>query len=299
MRLGAHSTMETRGYPAKARAPHGGGDASPRNRAVLPVVEHTLTFLGTGAAGGVPSFFCTCAACLEAASEPRFERMRSCVLIRGRKNVLIDAPPDLRRQLLEAGIRRIDGLILTHTHYDHSGGLGDIEFHARVDGLDPIPSYMSWESARWLESNFSFMRDCLAINVINPGEEFFIDDMTCTALEVTHSPGTFGLLARTPQGRTAYIPDTGPLPQATLDAIRGVDTLILGASFWGINRLPEDHLSVDEALSIAREVGPKRFYLTHLSMHYDSPVTNQELESYLAPFGDSLRVARDGLSISI
>ena len=258
-----------------------------------------MTFLGTGAAGGVPSFFCTCAACLEASCEPQLQRTRSSVLISGRKNVLVDAPPALRRQLLAAGTRQIDGFILTHTHYDHSGGLGDIEFHARIDGLDPIPSYMSRESALWLREAFGFMADCLAVHVIEPKEEFIIDDMTYTALEVTHSPGTVGLLARTTRGRAAYIPDTGPLPQATMEAIRGVDTLILGAPFWGRNRLPEDHLSVEEALSIARNVRPKHFYLTHLSMHYDSPVTNHELESFLAPFGESFRAARDGLSIRI
>ncbi len=131
------------------------------------------------------------------------------------------------------------------------------------------------------------MEDCLAVHVIEPGEEFIVDDTTYTALEVTHSPGSFGLLAKTKRGRAAYIPDTGPLPPATLEAIRGVETLILGASFWGRNRLPEDHLSVEEALSIARDIRPKEFYLTHLSMHYDSPVTNRELESYLAPFGES------------
>ena len=258
-----------------------------------------MTFLGTGAAGGVPSFFCNCAACVEAASEPQFQRTRSSVLIVGTKTLLIDASPDLRRQLLGAGTRRIDGFILTHAHYDHSGGLGDIEFHARINGLDPIPSYMSRESALWLRTTFDFMVDCLAIHVIEPGEEFIIDNITYIALEVTHSPGTFGLLATTAHGRTAYIPDTGPLPPATLRAIREVDTLILGASFWGRNRLPEDHLSVEEALSIARDMRPKEFYLTHLSMHYDSPVTNQELESYLAPLGESFRIARDGLSINI
>ena len=261
--------------------------------------EHTLTFLGTGAAGGVPSFFCNCAACLEAILKPQFQRTRCSVLISGRQNILVDAPPDLRRQLLAAGARRIDGFILTHSHYDHSGGLGDIEFYERMDGPAPIPSYMSRETAAWLRGTFGFMEDCLAVHVIETGEEFIVDDTAYTALEVTHSPGSFGLLVKTKRGRAAYIPDTGPLPPATSEAIRGVETLILGASFWGRNRLPEDHLSVEEALSIARDIRPKEFYLTHLSMHYDSPVTNRELESYLAPFGESFRVARDGLSIRI
>ncbi len=265
----------------------------------MTAVGHTLRFLGTGAAGGVPSFFCNCAACVEAVSYPEFQRTRSSVLINGRENVLVDAPPDLRRQLLTAGVRQINSFILTHNHYDHSGGLAELELYARIGGLAPRPSYMSRESAEWLEGTLGFMVDCLDVHVIQTGEEFMIDDMTYAALEVTHSPGTFGLLMTSKYGRVAYIPDTGPLPPVTLDALRGVDTLILGASFWGKNRLPEDHLSVQEALTLAIDIEPKRCYLTHRSMHYDSPVTNRELESHLASFGESFRVARDGLSIGI
>ncbi len=260
---------------------------------------HTLTFLGTGAAGGVPSFFCTCAACREALQDDQLRRTRSSVLITGTKNTLIDASPDLRHQLLAACVRNLDAFVLTHAHYDHSGGLGDIEFHARIDGLAPIPSYMSEESAAWLGKAFGFMSDCLAVHVVAPGEEFMIDDVIYTPLEVSHSPGTFGVLMNTGHSVTAYIPDTGPLPTATLKTIKGVDTFILGASFWGTNRLPEDHLSVEEALATAREVDAEKFYLTHLSMHYDSPVTHRELESFVSASGSSFRVALDGLSISI
>ena len=258
-----------------------------------------MRFLGTGAAMGVPSFYCGCEACLEAAGEPRFGRTRSAILVCGRKNVLVDSPPELRSQLLAAGVRRVDAFVLTHTHYDHCGGLGDLEFPVRVQGLDPIPSYMSLESENWMKRAFGFMADCLDVDPIKTGRSFVIEDVAYAPLEVAHSAGAFGLLIATERGRTAYIPDTGPLPASTVQALRCVDTLILGATFWGRNPLPEDHLSVAEALRVAEEVGAKRFYLTHLSMHFDTPVTNRELESYMRSFGNSFHVAYDGLGIDI
>ena len=261
-------------------------------------MDHSLTFLGTGAAGGVPSFFCTCAACTEAANEPRSRRTRCGILINGNRNVLVDAPPDLREQLTAARVQRIDDLVLSHGHYDHCGGLPELEFYVRVQGIEPVPSYMSSETAANVDAVFGFMTDCLDLRTIEAGRQFAIDGIAYTPLEVTHAAGTFGLLIETERGRTAYITDTGPLPRSTMERIRGVSTLILGSTFWGENPMPEDHLSVEEAVAIAKEIRPENFYLTHLAMHY-SPVTNRELESYLAPLGASFRAAYDGLSITI
>lgn len=259
-----------------------------------------LTFLGTAAGCGVPSFFCDCKACQEARSQPRFFRSRSSLLVQGERNTLIDAPPDLRRQLIREDVKAIDHFILTHWHYDHSGGLGELEFYVRVRRQEAIPAYMTPESASWLKTAFWFLEDCLSIQTLEAGWQFELDGAVFTALPVAHVPGTIGLLIETSSGRrTAYIPDTGPLPDETVAQLRGIDTLILSATFWGRNWMPDDHLSVQEAVQIGLEIQPDRFYITHLSMHYDAPVTNQELEDYLGAHGKNLHLAYDGLQIEI
>jgi phosphoribosyl 1,2-cyclic phosphate phosphodiesterase len=259
-----------------------------------------LIFLGTGAGCGVPSFFCSCAACREAATNPRYQRSRCSLLIRGEKNTLVDSPPDLRAQLLRQGIGQIDHFILTHSHYDHSGGLGELEFYIRVGRQEAIPAYMSPGSLAWLKASFCFMEDCFYSQTVEAGWQFELDGVFYSGLEVAHAPGTLGLLLETPSGtRTAYISDTGPLPASTREMLQGIDTLIIGATFWGRNWMPEDHLSVEQAVRIGLEMDAKQVYLTHLSMHHATPVTNKELETYLLTYGDHLHLAYDGLCIKI
>jgi len=258
-----------------------------------------LTFLGTGAGGGVPSFYCDCIACQEAIAEPRYRRTRCAVAIRGEHTTLIDAPPDLRSQLSRERIDRIDRFILTHSHYDHAGGLGELEFYVRVGRKESIPAYMTFESQAWLCTTFGFMEDCLYIQPVETDWQFKLDEVRYTALEVTHAPGTLGLLMETAAHRMAYIPDTGPLPESTLEKLQGIDTLILGATFWGRNWMPEDHLSIDEAVQIGLQLQAKKIYLTHVSMHHNTPVTNQELEAHLRTFGKHIHLAYDGLTITL
>ena len=263
-------------------------------------MKPSLIFLGTGAGCGVPSFFCGCAACQEAAAEPRYWRSRCSLLIRGESNTLIDAPPELRVQLIREKIDHIDDFILTHSHYDHTGGIGDLEFYVRVGRKEAIPAYMTPVSRDWLHTAYGFLEDCFSIQTADSGWQFELDGLTYTGLEVTHAPGTLGLLMETASGRrTAYVPDTGPLPASTQDLLGGIDTLILGASFWGRNWMPEDHLSIEEAVRIGMDLKPKELYLTHLSMHHDTPVTNRELEAYFRTFGNQLHLAYDGLCIEI
>jgi len=215
-----------------------------------------LRFLGTGAAVGVPSFFCSCVACKEAKRDSSLQRTRSSVALAGEAFYLLDASPDLSRQLSREGISKIDALLLTHNHFDHCGGLGELESYVRVSRKEAIPAYMSAESRDWCDSSYGYMSDCLAVTTWDVGMSVELKGVTCAALEVRHAPGTVGVLLEVDSGsRAAYLPDTGPLPEATKERLRGIDTLILGATFWKENQMPETHLSVQDSVEIGLGLG--------------------------------------------
>ncbi|MGV8084279.1 MAG: MBL fold metallo-hydrolase [Coriobacteriia bacterium] len=259
-----------------------------------------MLLLGTGGANGVPAFYCDCVACKEAERDAECHRTRCSALVQGSRNVLIDASPDLRGQLLCNGVREVDALLLTHSHYDHAGGVPELEFYVRLARQVPIPTYLSAESAEYVRTVLYYLEDCLDLHVVAPGDTFKIDGARYTVLEATHAPGTLGFLIETPSGRrTGYLPDTGPLPAATAEKLAGADTLVLGALFFGRNWMHEDHLNVDQAVAIGRELGVKQLVLTHLSMHYDTPVTCAELDEHLRALGEGLVQGRDGMRLEL
>ena len=258
-----------------------------------------LRFLGTGAAVGVPSFFCSCVACKEAKANSSLHRTRPSVALEGEALYLLDASPDLSRQLSREGICQIDALLLTHDHFDHCGGIGELESYVRVSRAAAIPAYMSVETRDWLDRSYGYMSDCFAVTNWDVGVSVKLKGLACTALEVQHAPGTVGVLLELNSGsRAAYVPDTGPLPEATKERLLGIETLILGATFWKVNWMPETHLSVQEAVEVGLSLGVRNLYLTHVSMHYE-PVTDRELVGYLQSCGSNVHLAYDGLSIEI
>lgn len=260
----------------------------------------SLLFLGTGAGCGVPAFFCDCVACREASMDPRSRRSCCGLLIQNEMNVLIDTPPDLRSQLVREKINKIDQVVFTHWHYDHIGGLGELEFYQRLKNQNPIPCSLSEETADFINNSFGFMTDCLEFQTLSPMDQFKIDGFTYTALPAQHTPGTYGYLIESRNGkRTAYFPDTGPLLPAVKDRLQNVDNLILDATFWGRNWTPEVHNSLQSAVETALQLSAKKTFFTHLSMHYDQPVTNLELETYLEEFGSHLHLAYDGLRLNL
>ncbi len=93
-----------------------------------------LTFLGTGTSQGVPMIGCGCEVCTS--HDSRDKRLRSSAFVEyGGLNILVDAGPDFRYQMLRAGITHLDAILLTHNHKDHTGGLDDIRAFNYIEGL--------------------------------------------------------------------------------------------------------------------------------------------------------------------
>lgn len=261
--------------------------------------DHTFTFMGTGAGCGVPAFFCDCPACEEARANPAARRGDCGAMVTGSSRTLIDTPPDLRAYLDREGVRAVDDLLFTHWHYDHVGGLGELEYMVQLLTKQPLPTYGSPYTLASIGREFEYMMYCLDATEVQELDTVVLDGVRYTALPVTHAPGTYGYLIETDDTSLFYASDTGALPPATAERLQGVDILAMDATYWKRNEYPQSHHSVQECIEEGLALDAGKIYLTHLCMHYAEPVTLVQLNEYLQQYGGRVEAAADGLSFPI
>lgn len=257
-----------------------------------------LTFLGTGTSFGIPQIGCHCGVCRS--NDPRDRRMRVGAVVETERGtrLLIDTPPELRLQLVNNGIDRVDAVLFTHEHADHTHGLDDLRaITVRRDG--PLPMYGPKTTLDNLARRFPYIFDEAARPLpgtskpegqprpIEPGETVAIGDAEVTAVAVPHGVTTvYGYRV----GPLAYITDAKTIPPPAMELIRGVSVLVINALFRTEH---PTHLSIPEAVRVAREVGAERSYLTHLThdnLHAD---LESELPRGVAPAFDGLTIRID------
>lgn len=256
-------------------------------------MEGSLLFLGTGGSAGVPMITCKCPVCTS--TSPLNKRYRpSCLLKVGKKQFVIDVGPDYRDQALHYGIEMLDGALLTHTHYDHIGGLDELRVfffrhHLRLPILASIDTYeelrtrfhylfQTKQSDGTLSSQLDFQIleedfgkvtfQGLKIHYVS----YFQANMKVTGYRI---------------GNLAYISDIREYSSRVIEELKGIDVLILSALRYTAS---EVHFSIDEAIEFFKKVGAKRCYLTHISHELDHEETNAKLPK-------EIRLAHDGLEI--
>ncbi|MCJ7629572.1 MAG: MBL fold metallo-hydrolase [Longimicrobiales bacterium] len=256
-----------------------------------------LTFLGTGTSFGVPVIGCHCARCTS--NDPRDRRTRhGAVLALPQGYLLVDAPPELRLQLVREGIDHIDAVWITHLHADHIHGADDLRifrFRAKRD----MPVHCPDGSHHELLRRFPYIFD----EAIHPPPGSTIPQFRLRgykAFEPQEILGREFLPIPVPHGSTTvygfrvgalgYVTDAKALPPRTLEALRGVRVLVLNA-LWRGNPHPT-HFNVEEAVEAAVAVGAERTYLTHMTHE----VGHQELLDCLPP---GVEPAFDGLTVEI
>ena len=231
-----------------------------------------LTFLGTGTSTGVPQLRCGCPTCRS--TDPRDRRLRASALIetpRGHR-VLIDCGPDFHQQMLRHGKRspedHLDALLVTHQHYDHVGGLDDLRPYCYNEhGPIDFPVFCQPDVAHDLRERlpYSFSDHPYPgaprydLHEIHPMQPFEV-----CGLEVLPVPVNHYLLEIVGYriGKLGYITDAKKVPHTTVEALRGIDTLIINA----LRQKPHmSHMTLEEALGVIAEIGPRVAYITHIS----------------------------------
>lgn len=256
-----------------------------------------LRFLGTGTSFGVPVIGCDCGTCTSA--DPRDRRMRHGALVEedGRR-LLVDTPPELRLQLVAAGVSMVDAIWFTHCHADHIHGLDDVRVFSER-GKREMEVYASPDCTATLHERFAYIFDSTVRPLKGTSkpearltEVHAFEPVNVAGFDVIPVPVPHGNLQvygfRT--GALGYITDGKSLPPRTVEALRGVRVLVLNALWFG-NPHPT-HFSVEEAVAAAREVGAERTYLTHMSHR----VTHAELEARLP---EGVYAAYDGLEVEV
>ncbi len=243
-----------------------------------------VTFLGTGAAGGVPLYGCACAACERARAHPEHVRRPCSALVEsGGTRILIDAGlTDLHERFPPGGLSAI---VLTHYHPDHVQGL----FHLRWGKSAPISLFgpPDSEGCADLFKNPGLLR----FFPQSKFEPFAIGALRLTPVPLIHSKVTFGYAIEDGSGRRfAYLTDTLGLPPRTESFLKAwqADGLALDCTDPP-RETPQNHNDWNAALDVVKAVAPKRAWLTHLGHDLDA----WRMENAVTP-PEGIEVAVDG-----
>lgn len=251
-----------------------------------------LTFLGTGTSVGVPTIGCRCKVCTS--KDPHDRRMRCSAMVETENTrILIDCGPDFREQMLKQEFRKIDAILITHSHYDHVGGMDDIRPFCQFGDVNVYCDPISGKSLR-ATMPYCFKEHLYPgvpkINLIRiePHEKLQINELQVVPFQVMHDKlPILGYKI----GKLAYITDMKTIPDTEIDLLQDIDVLVVNALRF--TKAHHSHMLVDEAIAFAKKTSARRVFFTHachdIGLHDEA--------NALLP--DGVRIAYDGEKIDI
>lgn len=275
-----------------------------------------LTFLGTGTSQGVPMIGCGCKVC--SSDDPRDKRLRASVLVDyDGLRILVDAGPDFRQQMLREKISHLDAILLTHNHKDHTGGLDDIRaFNYLEKKATHIYCEKYVEESLKMEYGYAFAEKKYPgapewdVHIIDENPFTISAGGPYEVLSWAHGQGYIhttavqddpirkteiipirGMHYKLPVlgyrfGNIAYCTDMNNIPEEEYEKLRDLDHFIINCVKYGKHL---SHYSLEEAIAVARKVGARQSWLTHLSHQLPRhEILSQDLPPGILPAYDGL-----------
>lgn len=249
----------------------------------------TVTFLGTGTSQGVPVIGCDCAVCRSL--DYRDKRLRSSVHIDvAGQSFVIDTGPDFRQQMLREHITRVDAIIFTHAHRDHTAGLDDVRAYNFLQKSDmPVYGRQAVLSQLKVEYAYAFQEirypgiPQITLKEITD-DPFTINSVTITPLPVMHlNVPVHGFRI----GNFCYITDANYIPDSTLERMKNTEVLVLNALQ---HEAHVSHFNLEQAIEQVKRIQPEKTYFTHISHKLGR-------HAYVN-LPDGIQLAFDGLKVS-
>lgn len=251
-----------------------------------------ITILGSGTSTGVPQIGCRCRVCTS--NDPRDCRLRASAMVETNGvRILVDCGPDFREQMIRFDdFRRIDGVLLTHEHYDHVGGVDDLRPYCAFGDITLYGDHLTVHDIR-TRIPYCFRENPypgvprIALEEVRPHEPIYIKGIEVVPLQVMH--GRLPILGYR-IGGLVYITDLKTLPDAEWEYLKNVDCLILNA-LRGESH--DTHQNLSDALCMAERIGAKETYFIHMSHQMG---LHAEVSEALPPH---VQLAYDGMIITV
>jgi phosphoribosyl 1,2-cyclic phosphate phosphodiesterase len=234
---------------------------------------------------------CDCGVCRS--EDPRDRRFRSSIYLEcdDGQRVLVDTTTDLRSQALQHDIRKVDAILLTHSHADHVMGLDEVRRFNMLSG-QAMPVFGQPSTLLDIRRMFSYIFE----STLPPGAgvpnlrlwslqgAFCLGQQEIVPVPVRHGPWhVLGFRI----GTFAYLTDCNAIPEASMTLLHGVETLVLDA----LRRRPHPtHFTLAQAIQVARRVGARRTYFTHIAHDLGHAAVSAELPDGMALAHDGLRL---------
>lgn len=250
-----------------------------------------IKFLGTSAAWPLPRLGCNCQVC--SSLDPKDKRGRSAILIDN--FILIDAGPDIYKQLINNNPEKLDSVLITHHHPDHILGIHDLGHIYNRNS--PLKIFSPKPVINQIKAKFDYNLNPLKLIPVNEQEAFQIGNYKVTFFPVEHvKQSTYGIKVK--MGKfLAYIPDIAKLPKKSADEIKDCHLLIIDGSSLDKIGHTKSHITIIDGINLSKKIKAKLTYFTHLG-HKIKP--HFELETIVKKLGGkSFNIAYDGLIVKL